>query len=75
MQQIYLMHQEKEQKSMALQTDLGFNPDSSLRDIGVGGMAGGSSSMLARKDTSKENLYVPLKRRMAKGEDFETNEV
>ena len=39
-------------------------PDSSLRDIGVSGFTGGSSSVLARKDSEAKELYVPLKKRL-----------
>jgi len=37
---------------MGLQTNL-IHPDTSYKDLGVSGFAGGSSSALARKDASK----------------------
>lgn len=38
------------------------NPDQSLKDLAVSGYTGGSSSVLARKDSS--DIYIPLKKRV-----------
>ncbi|CDW86223.1 UNKNOWN [Stylonychia lemnae] len=53
---------EFQSQNMGLQTNLIY-PDTSFKDIGVSGFAGGSSSALARKDQNKQ-LYVPLKKRL-----------
>jgi len=39
-------------------------PDSSLKELGVSGFTGGSSSVLARKETANSDLYIPLKKRI-----------
>jgi hypothetical protein len=39
-------------------------PNTSLKDIGISGVTGGSSSVLARKEVNTSNIYVPLKKRM-----------
>lgn len=39
-------------------------PNAPLRDLGFSGLTGGSSSLLARKDSDKNKFYVPLKKRV-----------
>lgn len=39
-------------------------PDHQLKDIGISGYAGGSSSALARRDLQSKEIYVPLKKRL-----------
>jgi hypothetical protein len=39
-------------------------PNTSLKDIGISGVTGGSSSVLSRKEINTSNIYVPLKKRM-----------
>lgn len=48
---------------MGLQTSMEY-PDHQLKDVGISGYAGGSSSALARRDLHQKEIYVPLKKRL-----------
>lgn len=40
-------------------------PNIPLKDLGLSGLSGGSSSVFARKESSNNKFYVPLKKRLA----------
>ena len=39
-------------------------PDHQLKDVGISGYTGGSSSALSRKDLKQKEIYIPLKKRL-----------
>jgi len=52
------------QSTIGIQTQTLNFPNAQLKDIGISGVSGGSSSRLIRKEEGNQNFYVPLKRRL-----------